>query len=472
MTDTIIFDGDINVIGVPFTGNYSLDEGFESTSVIGCLNELLAGSGGESDPLKVPYTGATGNADLGNYNLTATKFLASAGSAAAPSWVTSTDTDTGAYSPGANRYGWAIAGVHAGGFDEYRNFVVGATIPGTARFQVLQATTGVGTVSVSGTAVTGVGTQFTNTFKVADTITVTTTSGSETKAIATITSDTVLVTAAFAGTAAAGTAYTLVGGTRFSVYGNGNIIVGALTGTAAILNLPVGTTESFGINFGGDVNLYRSSANGLRTDDSFTVGTGITIIGNSNFNSQIYIVKGTDDGIKFCLSAADGDDNNHLIITALANYSADHDHDTLSTNPTLYIHSITSPDSDNTQWGSFAHDVTNFVITAGKGAITFCPAAAEKMRITANGALIIGATVTDATLVNGVVLVNGTGPSAHYDNEVILYSADGRNQESILSIWAEGAVSGSGDRVGTTTIPVTYNGTRYWIIVTNSDPEA
>jgi len=107
------------------------------------------------------------------------------------------------------------------------NVGIGTMANPTAILQVAQKSSlAGGTVSVSGTAVTGVGTQFTNTFKVGDTITVTTTSGSETKAITTITSDTVLVTAAFAGTAAAGTAYTLVGGTRFSVLGNGNVGIG------------------------------------------------------------------------------------------------------------------------------------------------------------------------------------------------------------------------------------------------------
>lgn len=61
---------------------------------------------------------------------------------------------------------------------------------------------GVGTVSVSGTAVTGVGTAFTTTFNVGDIITVQTSSGSETKTIASIASDTSLaVTSAFLGTA-------------------------------------------------------------------------------------------------------------------------------------------------------------------------------------------------------------------------------------------------------------------------------
>jgi hypothetical protein len=109
--------------------------------------------------------------------------------------------------------------------------VSGATLGGmvtSGPVTVTQPTTGPGTVSVSGTAVTGASTFFTNTFKVGDTITVTTTSGAETKTIASITSDTALVTDAFAGTAS-GVAYTLVGGTRFVVRGNGNVFVGAAT---------------------------------------------------------------------------------------------------------------------------------------------------------------------------------------------------------------------------------------------------
>jgi len=113
------------------------------------------------------------------------------------------------------------------------NIGIGTTTP-AGLLQVSQSTTGPGTVSVSGTAVTGVGTNFTNTFKVGDSIIVTTTSGSETKAIATITSDTVLVTAAFTGTAVAGTAYTLTGGNRFAVLGNGRVGIGTITPSSAL----------------------------------------------------------------------------------------------------------------------------------------------------------------------------------------------------------------------------------------------
>ncbi|MFA5936290.1 MAG: tail fiber domain-containing protein [Candidatus Paceibacterota bacterium] len=155
---------------------------------------------------------------------------------------------------------------------------IGTSTP-TANLQVAQGTAGIGTVSVSDTAVTGVGTQFTNTFKVGDTITVTTTSGSETKAITTITSDTVLVTDAFAGTAAAGTAYTLTGGTRFSVLGNGNVGVGTNT-PVGILNTYVSNGSSivyFDSYTGSSLLNLRSGldggvdASGIRLSDSSTI---------------------------------------------------------------------------------------------------------------------------------------------------------------------------------------------------------
>ena len=46
-----------------------------------------------------------------------------------------------------------------------------------------------------------------------------------------------------------------------------------------------------------------------------------------------------------------------------------YDHAT-QTNPTLYIHSVTAPNTDNTQWMSFAHNKTVGYIDTGKGAVT------------------------------------------------------------------------------------------------------
>lgn len=99
------------------------------------------------------------------------------------------------------------------------NVGIGIDTP-TNFLQVAQQTTGPGTVSngAAGTAVTGVRTQFLNTFKVGDTITIV----GQTVAISAIADDTHMTTAAITNANSA-VSYTLVGGTRFRVQGNGSV---------------------------------------------------------------------------------------------------------------------------------------------------------------------------------------------------------------------------------------------------------
>jgi hypothetical protein len=204
---------------------------------VGSFNFIGAADG------QVLISDANGEMTPGEFPAVDPALPAADGSAAAPT-IGFVDGTKGFYGIGANAIGASVGGVHAVAIDAYRNLVVGATA-GTARFQVIQGTAGVGTVSVNGTAVTGTGTQFTNTFKVGDTITVTTTSGAETKAITAVTSNTLLATASFAGTAAAGTAYTLAGGTRLSVLGNGNMGIGlGATLPTCLLQLPHDTAKA------------------------------------------------------------------------------------------------------------------------------------------------------------------------------------------------------------------------------------
>ena len=61
-------------------------------------------------------------------------------------------------------------------------------------------------------------------------------------------------------------------------------------------------------------------------------------------------------------------DNSGNQIVVTSNGFSDHDH-TLQTNPTLYIHSDTSPDSQNDEWVSITHDVTDGVIDCGSGTL-------------------------------------------------------------------------------------------------------
>lgn len=130
--------------------------------------------------------------------------------------------------------------------DNAGNFSIGSGTSGVSSsslFLVTQTTVGYGTVSTPGssTTLTGVGTQFTNTFKVGDTITV---NGESVRTIASITSDTVLdVTSAFSATPRSAVTYTLTGGDRFAVKGNGRVGIGTIT-PSALLHLAAGTATA------------------------------------------------------------------------------------------------------------------------------------------------------------------------------------------------------------------------------------
>ncbi|MFA6604350.1 MAG: tail fiber domain-containing protein [Patescibacteria group bacterium] len=120
---------------------------------------------------------------------------------------------------------------------------IGTETP-SSTLTVVQPTAGHGYVTTNATVnLTGVGTDFTNSLKVGDTITVL----GETRTVASITSDTSLtVTVAFT-TSLSDWPYIVTGGTRFVVQGNGNVGVGTAT-PAAKLNVygpSAGTADLF-----------------------------------------------------------------------------------------------------------------------------------------------------------------------------------------------------------------------------------
>src|SRR5690606_8914126 len=58
------------------------------------------------------------------------------------------------------------------------------------------------------------------------------------------------------------------------------ILLDNATSNVALINFPIGTSSVDGLNFGGDVNLYRSENNTLKTDDSLII-SGIIYAGVS-----------------------------------------------------------------------------------------------------------------------------------------------------------------------------------------------
>lgn len=95
------------------------------------------------------------------------------------------------------------------------------------------------------------------------------------------------------------------------------------------------------------------------------------------------------------------DTGNTIIITSNTNFYDNHDHGS-QTNPTLFIHSITAPDTDNTQWLSLFHDQTDGNIETGSGDLYLNPAGDVKCKNGWSGTFTNGDGDT-VTVLNGII---------------------------------------------------------------------
>jgi hypothetical protein len=152
------------------------------------------------------------------------------------------------------------------------NVTIGGGTTPTGLFSVVQPVLGVGTVTTaSTTALVGSATQFTNTFKVGDSITV---SGESVRTIATITDNLNLtVTVAFS-TSASGLTYNTPGATAMTVLGNGNVGIGTVTpAQKLVIRGAAGNNDILNVaNSSGTSVLYVASSGnvgiGTTTPDS------------------------------------------------------------------------------------------------------------------------------------------------------------------------------------------------------------
>lgn len=100
-----------------------------------------------------------------------------------------------------------------------------------------------------------------------------------------------------------------------STSNNTSLAIGAATHrTLHISDNTNSTTEAGGIVFGSsaDTNLYRSAASTLKTDDSFIVGTALTIVGNVGFYNTTPIAKYATTGTFAGFTAGAGTNVTHL----------------------------------------------------------------------------------------------------------------------------------------------------------------
>lgn len=94
--------------------------------------------------------------------------------------------------------------------------------------------------------------------------------------------------------------------------------------------------------------------------------------GSTAFN--YYLLASPDQQVNLqLLSSAAGSNNAFVISNGITAYARNFDHP-VQTNPTLFIHSSTDPDTNNTQWVSFTHDQSSGVITTGAGGLSLNPA--------------------------------------------------------------------------------------------------
>lgn len=80
-----------------------------------------------------------------------------------------------------------------------------------------------------------------------------------------------------------------------------------------------------------------------------------------------------DDGWMVTLRGVAGTANRNMIITDYDNRAQDHDHDTLSADPTVFIQSHTPPNDANDEWLSLSFPVTHALLAVGSGWFEITP---------------------------------------------------------------------------------------------------
>ncbi len=160
-----------------------------------------------------------------------------------------------------------------------------------------------------------------------------------------------------------------------------------------------------------------------QTNGVIATGVGQIIIDSadaiqldSNIGVVFFMRSATNGGsIKVDLSfdqlifGVEDNTGNQLIISNHDNRDIDHDH-TAPTDPTLFIHSDTNPDLNNTQWGSLSHDKSDFIIEGGSsGAVVIKDDTGELAKIV-RGGVIPFKTTSDpcSSSIEGAIFYNST----------------------------------------------------------------
>jgi len=150
-----------------------------------------------------------------------------------------------------------------------------------------------------------------------------------------------------------------------------NIVDPTITGGTIDGTVIGGTTAAAGTFTTLQANtILQPDASGGADIGSTSLEWGDTYIGDR----RLYI--GADQDLVFGHNNSFGEsriysDDNSILYIKGSNWSKNFDVAASQTNPTLFIFSAKNPDTDNTEWLSFAHDQTNAVFGLGSGAYTF-----------------------------------------------------------------------------------------------------
>jgi autotransporter-associated beta strand protein len=150
--------------------------------------------------------------------------------------------------------------------------------------------------------------------------------------------------------------------------------------------------------------LTVSAASGFTGDITVTAGSVVLSTGHGLFfdanDSVGFMGNTTTDQLVLNTGTALG---NQLVIGAFLGGSRDYDHANQS-NPTLFIHSGTDPDTANDEWISFAHDGTNGVIATGSG----YTGVSSDLHVANGYGLVVGHTAQVTAGVTGEFQILGT----------------------------------------------------------------
>ena len=162
-------------------------------------------------------------------------------------------------------------------------------------------------------------------------------------------------------------------------------------GSGGIVQIGESTTTSHGLADSGDLFVT-----GKLEVDSHLYVDGVIFAQSPIYayeGLRLYSIASIGGEMKGANQNADSDycwhfgppSGNQLILTMVSYLSRNFQHPT-QTNPTVFLHSRTDPNTDNSQWLSLAHNQTDGEILTGKGGLIL-PARASAPTLTGNSQL-------------------------------------------------------------------------------------